>query len=106
MLRDDHDQTTTSGAASKAAKQVLPDRYWGKSTSIANPGKQHASSRAGRAGPASRMGRILVAGTAAALALVTALPVGATGRVTGPHLHWQAQYGAVPFDPSDLLKLE
>ena len=31
--------------------------------------------------------------------------VGATGRVTGPHLHWQAQYGAVPFDPTDLLKL-
>jgi len=31
--------------------------------------------------------------------------VGATGRVSGPHLHWQAQYGAVPFDPADLLKL-
>ncbi|HEY3220082.1 MAG TPA: M23 family metallopeptidase [Gemmatimonadales bacterium] len=31
--------------------------------------------------------------------------VGATGRVTGPHLHWQAQYGAVAFDPADLLKL-
>ena len=31
--------------------------------------------------------------------------VGATGRVTGAHLHWQAQYGAVPFDPTDLLKL-
>ncbi len=31
--------------------------------------------------------------------------VGVTGRVTGPHLHWQAQYGAVAFDPTDLLKL-
>jgi murein DD-endopeptidase MepM/ murein hydrolase activator NlpD len=31
--------------------------------------------------------------------------VGATGRVTGPHLHWGAQYGSVPFDPTDLLKL-
>lgn len=31
--------------------------------------------------------------------------VGATGRVTGPHLHWQAQYGGIAFDPSDLLTL-
>lgn len=31
--------------------------------------------------------------------------VGATGRVTGPHLHWQTQYGGIPFDPTDLLNL-
>ncbi len=31
--------------------------------------------------------------------------VGATGRVTGPHLHWGAQYGTVSFDPTELLKL-
>lgn len=31
--------------------------------------------------------------------------VGATGRVTGPHLHWGAQYGTIAFDPADLLKL-
>jgi murein DD-endopeptidase MepM/ murein hydrolase activator NlpD len=31
--------------------------------------------------------------------------VGATGRVTGPHLHWAAQYGFVAFDPTDLLTL-
>ncbi|MFN2572169.1 MAG: M23 family metallopeptidase, partial [Gemmatimonadales bacterium] len=31
--------------------------------------------------------------------------VGATGRVTGPHLHWQAQYGGIAFEPTDLLTL-
>jgi murein DD-endopeptidase MepM/ murein hydrolase activator NlpD len=28
---------------------------------------------------------------------------GATGRVTGPHLHWGAKIGSVPFDPRGLL---
>jgi len=28
---------------------------------------------------------------------------GATGRVSGPHLHWGARVGAVPFDPQALL---
>lgn len=32
--------------------------------------------------------------------------VGATGRVTGPHLHWAAFYGRVAFDPIDLLALD
>ena len=31
--------------------------------------------------------------------------VGASGRVTGPHLHWSAFYGRVVFDPLDLLTL-
>jgi hypothetical protein len=31
--------------------------------------------------------------------------VGATGRVTGPHLHWVARYGAITIDPSTLLEL-
>ena len=31
--------------------------------------------------------------------------VGATGRVTGPHLHWVARYGSVTVDPSTLLEL-
>lgn len=32
--------------------------------------------------------------------------VGATGRVTGPHLHWLARYGGVYADPRDLLALD
>ncbi len=31
--------------------------------------------------------------------------VGATGRVTGPHLHWVARYGRLYVDPAALLKL-
>jgi murein DD-endopeptidase MepM/ murein hydrolase activator NlpD len=32
--------------------------------------------------------------------------VGATGRVTGPHLHWVARYGGITVDPSTLLELK
>jgi murein DD-endopeptidase MepM/ murein hydrolase activator NlpD len=31
--------------------------------------------------------------------------VGSTGRVTGPHLHWSARFGALTIDPGDLLSL-
>jgi murein DD-endopeptidase MepM/ murein hydrolase activator NlpD len=31
--------------------------------------------------------------------------VGATGRVTGPHLHWSARFGALTIDPADLLSI-
>jgi murein DD-endopeptidase MepM/ murein hydrolase activator NlpD len=31
--------------------------------------------------------------------------VGATGRVTGPHLHWSARFGALTIDPANLLSL-
>ena len=31
--------------------------------------------------------------------------VGATGRVTGPHLHWHAKYGLVTVNPLTLLEV-
>jgi murein DD-endopeptidase MepM/ murein hydrolase activator NlpD len=31
--------------------------------------------------------------------------VGSTGRVTGPHLHWSARFGALTINPGDLLAL-
>ena len=31
--------------------------------------------------------------------------VGESGRVTGPHLHWAARYGALPVNPLDLIRL-
>ena len=31
--------------------------------------------------------------------------VGATGRVTGPHLHWSARYGEVTVNPLDLISI-
>jgi murein DD-endopeptidase MepM/ murein hydrolase activator NlpD len=32
--------------------------------------------------------------------------IGATGRVTGPHLHWAARYGTITVNPLDLLKID
>ncbi len=32
--------------------------------------------------------------------------VGASGRVTGPHLHWLADYGKLTIDPLDLVNLD
>jgi murein DD-endopeptidase MepM/ murein hydrolase activator NlpD len=32
--------------------------------------------------------------------------VGASGRVTGPHLHWFASYGDVTVDPTELLRVD
>src|SRR5690606_763408 len=31
--------------------------------------------------------------------------VGATGRVTGPHLHWITRYGSITVDPASVLRM-
>jgi murein DD-endopeptidase MepM/ murein hydrolase activator NlpD len=31
--------------------------------------------------------------------------VGKSGRVTGPHLHWIARYGAVTVDPMSVVRV-
>jgi murein DD-endopeptidase MepM/ murein hydrolase activator NlpD len=45
-----------------------------------------------------RVGDIVEPGTPIGL-------VGATGRVTGPHLHWVVRYGSTSVDPQSLLRL-
>ena len=52
------------------------------------------------------LSRVLVApgDTVSAGQLIGA--VGASGRVTGPHLHWSASYGSVAVDPLGLLELD
>lgn len=52
------------------------------------------------------LSRILVsAGDTVEAAQVIGL-VGATGRVTGPHLHWTAAFGQILFDPASLISLD
>ncbi len=52
------------------------------------------------------LSRILVApGDTVAAGQLIGL-VGATGRVTGPHLHWSASYGSIAVDPLSLVKLD
>lgn len=52
------------------------------------------------------LSRILVSvGDTVAASQVIGL-VGATGRVTGPHLHWTAYFGRILFDPLSLLSPE
>ena len=45
-------------------------------------------------------------GGAKAVAGLALLLGGATGNVTGPHLHWSARFGALTIDPADLLSLK
>ena len=48
--------------------------------------------------------RVLDLGSGAGLdAIIASWRVGATGRVTGPHLHWIAKYGAISVNPMSLL---
>jgi murein DD-endopeptidase MepM/ murein hydrolase activator NlpD len=51
----------------------------------------------------AHLSRIDVSENAAIAAAASIGLSGATGRVTGPHLHWGAKLGSLPFDPSALL---
>ncbi|MDH3285950.1 MAG: M23 family metallopeptidase [Acidobacteriota bacterium] len=89
--------TGTSVAASGPGRIVLAqDLYYSGNTVIVDHGGGLFTLYAHLSELRVREGQIVATGEAVGLS-------GATGRVTGPHLHWGAKIGDRPFDPRALL---
>ncbi len=89
--------TGTEVVASGPGRVVLAqDLYYSGYTVIIDHGGGLFTLYAHLSEPSVLEGQIVATGELVGLS-------GATGRVTGPHLHWGAKIGDVPFDPRALL---
>ncbi len=87
----------TPVASSGAGEVVLAeDLYYSGNTVIVDHGDGLFTLYAHLSSIEVEVGDVVSAGDTLGLS-------GATGRVTGPHLHWGAKIGSVPFDPAALL---
>lgn len=96
------DIAATSGTAVIAPSDgvvrfVHPDMFFNGKTLVVDHGQRVVSSF-------SHLSAILVAEGDEVTRGQLIARVGATGRVTGPHLHWQVSYSGIPVDPALLLE--
>jgi hypothetical protein len=103
VRQDRHDGVDLAGAAGTSVRAanrgvvaVVADQYYGGWTVLMDHG-------AGLSTSYQHLGQALVAvGDTVARAQLIGR-AGATGKATGPHLHWGASYGALVVDPLTLL---
>ena len=86
-------------AANRGVVSSVAEQYYGGLTVLIDHG-------AGLVTSYQHLSRVTVAMGDTVLRGQTIGRVGATGNVTGPHLHWGASYGAVIVDPIGLLILQ